>query len=96
MTNQFTILIPYHAELSTLDMLKRQLNYYSKFDQSFLVLLALSGDRNLILQVQEFVANLSDEFAFFAVEEADIKNKRAFYDKLLDLVKTGCYAICRN
>lgn len=87
-----TILIPYHAQRETLDMLKRQLNYYSMDSRPLSILIALSGDKTVILELEQFITSLNNpNIELFKTDETEITNKTAFYDKVLaglKLVKT--------
>lgn len=86
---EFSIVIPYHAHPSTLDFVKRQLNYYHNDTTNFQVILAVTGDETVKSQLAEFNATLNDSrFSILSTTETDITNWEAFLHKLAIAIKT--------
>jgi len=89
MDNKFSIVIPYHAEASTIDFARRQVHYYHVNPTPMMVILAVSGDEMVKTALEEFIKTLNDSrFIVFTINEGDITNKDAFLQKLLFALKS--------
>lgn len=86
---EFSIVIPYHAQPSTLDFVKRQLNYYHNNITNFKVILAVTGDESVKAELNHFNNTLSDpRFSILSTAETDITNWETFLRKLEIAIKT--------
>lgn len=83
-----SIVIPYHAQASTIDFLRRQLSYYYAHSTPSAVIVAVSGDDSLKGELKQFIKNLNDSrFVIFTVNESDITNKESFLKKIYDALR---------
>ncbi|MDF3033457.1 MAG: hypothetical protein K0R76_411 [Alphaproteobacteria bacterium] len=93
----FSIVIPYHAQASTIDFIKRQLNYYHFNSMPMTVIVALSGDEIIKGQLKQFMKKLNDSrFEIINTNEENITNWENFLNKIykaLKRVKTPYVAI---
>lgn len=86
---KFSILIPYHAQATTLNFAKRQLNYYHCKTTPMIVILAVSGDETVKIELERYIKELDDHrFIFFTKEEQDITNWSSFLNKISAALKT--------
>ena len=98
MNCNFTIIIPYHAAEQTIDFLKRQLTYYFFSPVPVLIILAVSGNKEVKIELKKFCEQLNcSRFSFFEVDEEDVKNGKAFFEKIilaLNFVTTPYVTLC--
>ena len=85
MNSKFSIVIPYHADLNTVDFVKKQLNYYHFNPTPMVVILAVSGDEILKVELKQFVEKLNDfRFVILTADESDVRNIKSFLKKIFD------------
>ncbi len=83
MNYQFSIVIPYYAHSNTIDFVKRQLNYYHFNLTSMVVILAVSGDEVVKVELEQYIIKLNDpRFVIFTTDESDITNYQSFVKKI--------------
>ncbi len=89
MSNEFSIVIPYHAIPETIDFVKRQLNYYHFNQTSMAVILAVSGDETVKFELENFIKSLNDpRFIMLTTDESNITNYRSFVKKIFNALQT--------
>ena len=88
MNNEFSIVIPYHAKSETIDFVKRQLNYYHFNPTPMAVILAVSGDEIIKVELEQFIKELNDSrFVISTTNDTDITNFEAFLKKIFATLK---------
>lgn len=88
MRNKFSIVIPYHAVAATIDFVKRQLNYYHSDPTPMTVILAVSGDEIVKVELEQFIKKLNDpRFIIFVTDESDITNFQSFVKKIYNALQ---------
>lgn len=88
MDPKLTIVIPYHAEEATMHFVKQQLNYYHFNITPMVVVLAVSGDNILKLELEQFIKKFNEpRFVIFKAEESNITNVVSFAKKIHDALK---------
>ncbi len=86
--NEFSIVIPYHAKSETIDFVKRQLNYYHFNPTPMVVILAVSGDEIVKVELELFIKELNDHrFSILTTDETNILNFQAFLKKTFEALK---------
>lgn len=89
MSNEFSIVIPYHAKPETINFVKRQLNYYHFNPTPMAVILAVSGDEIVKIELEQFIKELNDpRFVILMTNETNIINFEAFLKKIFEALKT--------
>src|SRR3989338_637911 len=85
----FSIVIPYYAQSETIDLLKRQLNYYHNHEVSCFVIIAVSGQKNIIEELQKFIEDTSNtNFKIVTNDDDNVKNINTFISKTYDAIQT--------
>ena len=85
---KFSIVIPYHTTSNTMHFIKRQLNYYHINSIPMTIVVAVSGDEILKVELEQFIKKLNDpRFVIFTTNENDIKNVVSFVKKIFDALK---------
>lgn len=84
----FSIVIPYHGHVSTIDFIKKQLNYYHAHSIPMPVIVALSGDEIIQTEFVQFVEGLQDSrFEVLHSHETNITNWESYLRKIYDALK---------
>lgn len=85
----FSIVIPYYAQSETIDLLKRQLNYYHNHEVSCFVIIAVSGQKNAIQNLQKFIEDIHNPyFKIVNHDDENIKNIDTFISKTYEAIQT--------
>jgi len=89
MNNEFSIILPYHAIPETIDFVKRQLNYYHFNQTPMSVILAVSGDKMVNVELKQFIEKLNDSrFMMLTTDESNITNYQSFVNKIYNALQT--------
>jgi glycosyltransferase domain-containing protein len=84
----FSIVIPYHAQASTIGFIKRQLNYYHFHLTPMAIIVAVSGDKIVKDELEQFLKGLSDpRFEVIITNEKDITNWESYLSKIYKAIR---------
>lgn len=92
MNAEFSIVIPYYAISETIDLVKRQLNYYHLSSIPMDIILAVAGDESIKAELKSFINELNDpRFNVITNSDSSITNYECLVKRIysaLQLVKT--------